>query len=152
MYTLSQSMVLFWGKFRRAFLIRFRRERVSKMLERRHGECRRCGACCKLLFRCPAFDDSAGTPRCLLYDDRPGACGLFPLDERDLRDRDIVLPHQKCGYSFDGSPSGNGDAPCPEIRWGPPKVHSNGKRHFLRGIWAVLWIGLRRAGRGNGSP
>jgi hypothetical protein len=25
---------------------------------------------------------------------------MFPIDERDLRDRDIMAPHVPCGYSF----------------------------------------------------
>jgi hypothetical protein len=25
---------------------------------------------------------------------------MFPIDERDIRDRDIVNPHDPCGFSF----------------------------------------------------
>lgn len=153
MYTLRQSAVLCWGKVRRALLIRFRRAKVTRMLERRRGECLRCGACCKLLIRCPAYDESGGVPRCCLYDDRPGACGLFPLDESDLKDRDIVQPHVRCGYTFADVPGGNGQSHERAIRWGPPKFHPNGERRLLWGVWAVLWFCLRRSnGRGNGHP
>ena len=27
-------------------------------------------------------------------------CRLFPIDERDLRDRDIIAPDTPCGFSF----------------------------------------------------
>jgi hypothetical protein len=27
-------------------------------------------------------------------------CRVFPIDERDLADRDLVLPERACGYSF----------------------------------------------------
>jgi len=151
MYTLRQSAVLCWGKLRRAFLVRFQRKRVQRMLERRRGHCLRCGACCKLLIRCPAYDESGGMPRCRLYDNRPGACGLFPLDESDLRDRDIVQPRTKCGYTFSDSLGGNGNGNGRDIRWGPPKVFPNGERRHLRGVWAVLWFCLRRSdGRRDG--
>lgn len=153
MYTLRQSAVLCWGKLRRTLLIRFRREKVMRMLKRRTGECLRCGACCKLLIRCPAYDESGGVPRCRLYDDRPGACGLFPLDESDLRDRDIVQPYVKCGYTFNDTTGVNGHFHERAIRWGPPKSHPNGKRPFLRGVWAVLWFCLHRSnGRGGPHP
>lgn len=111
------AAVLLWGKVRRAFLVAFRKDAVTDSLSRRRGACNRCGACCKLLFNCPAYDDSNGDPKCLIYNDRPGVCGLFPLDGRDLRDRDLVMPGKKCGYWFDETP---GQAPK-ELRWGPPK-------------------------------
>jgi len=161
MYTLRQSAVMCWGKLRRLLLISLRKGRVVESLERRRGECARCGACCKLFFRCPSFDDSDGSPRCLTYEDRPGACGLFPLDELDLRDRDIIQPHLPCGYHFldrsNGNGNGNGNgkhgrSPLETpLRWGPPKTHPNGKRKFIRGAWAVLWASLVRSnGKSNG--
>jgi hypothetical protein len=27
-------------------------------------------------------------------------CRVFPIDERDLADRDLVLPDRECGFSF----------------------------------------------------
>lgn len=107
---------LLWGKVRRAFLIAFRKKEVERRLSQRHGDCTRCGACCKLLFRCPAYDETDGNPKCLIYNDRPGVCGLFPLDPKDLRDRDLTMPGTKCGYWFDGE-----GKPPVNVRWGPPK-------------------------------
>lgn len=93
-----------WGKLRRLWLVAFAHRAVEEKLKRRRGACNRCGACCKLLFQCPAYDESDGSPKCLIYNDRPGVCGLFPLDERDLRERDIVLPEKKCGFFFSDAP------------------------------------------------
>lgn len=153
MYTLGQAWAQGWGKLRRTFLIKFRKKRVLEKLDRRKGACSRCGACCKLLLRCPAYDDSDGDPKCLVYNDRPGVCGLFPLDEKDLRERDIVMPDKKCGFYFSDEPNGKpGDAPRAEsmpLRWGPDKKHENGKRKFLTGGWAVLPFFFRRSRNGT---
>ena len=155
MYTAGQSAAMWWGKLRRAFLIAFRKKRVAAKLDRRRGACSRCGACCKIVFRCPAYDDSNGEPRCLIYNDRPGVCGLFPLDEKDLRDRDIVMPDKKCGFYFEDAQNGNGQEPreaMPEpIRWGPPKG-ANGKTSGIKGTLKILWSFIRKpTSNGNGQ-
>ncbi len=168
MYTLRQCAVMTWGKVRRAFLIAVRKKRVVEKLGRRRGACTRCGACCKILFKCPAYDDSDGTPKCLIYNDRPGVCGLFPLDEKDLRDRDIVMPGTNCGFFFadgdgkDGNGSGNGSRQGPlreampaPIRWGPP-ARQNGGPKVVRGTLAIVWSLFHRPngnghGHGNGK-
>jgi hypothetical protein len=108
--TLEQKARLGWGKIRRWALIFFVRRRVEVDLARRRGSCNRCGACCKLLYRCPAYDESSGEGKCLIYNDRPGICALFPINEKDLRDRDIVMPEQSCGFYFvrEPRPSLNG--------------------------------------------
>lgn len=104
-----------WGKIRRAWLIAFRKDRVKEKLALRRGACSRCGACCKILFNCPAYDDSDGNPKCLIYNDRPGVCGLFPLDPADLRERDLVMRGTKCGYYFVDKPAER----IAPVRWGP---------------------------------
>jgi len=147
MYSLGQSATMWWGKIRRAFLIAFRKDRVAEKLDRRRGACSRCGACCKIVFRCPAYDDSGGEPRCLIYNDRPGVCGLFPLDEKDLRDRDIVMAGKKCGYWFEEAPAPAGTEPretmAQPIRWGPPKG-ANGKTSAVKGTLKILWSFIRK--------
>lgn len=161
MYSLGESIAQAWGKLRRQFLIKLRPGRVEKKLERRRGACSRCGACCKLLFKCPAYDDSDGSPKCLVYNDRPGVCGLFPLDEKDLRERDIVSPDKKCGFWFedppgDGSPGSFREAM--PLRWGPGKRQPDdppdppGKPAWMKGSLAILWAAFRgKKGRGNGN-
>lgn len=122
MYTLGELARMTWGKLRRAFLITFRRGRVVEKLDRRRGACTRCGACCKILFQCPAYDDADGNPKCLIYNDRPGVCSLFPLDEKDLRDRDIVMSGRRCGFYFEDGPRPEGERrESMPLRWGPAR-------------------------------
>lgn len=96
------------GKLRRFLLVSFARGKVRRKLERREGSCARCGTCCKLLLRCPALVESNGIYKCLIYDDRPGVCGLFPLDEKDIEERNIIRSDIPCGYSFFSDPKSNG--------------------------------------------
>lgn len=116
MYRVGEIALMVVGKIRRAWLIAFRKKKVEEKLSLRRGACTRCGACCKILFNCPAYDDSDGNPKCLIYNDRPGVCGLFPLDPADLRERNIVMPERKCGYWFADTPGKPLETP---IRWGP---------------------------------
>lgn len=122
MYSFREYARMGWGKIRRSFLVTFRRGRVIEKLDRRRGACTRCGACCKIMFQCPAYDDADGNPKCLIYNDRPGVCSLFPLDEKDLRDRDIVMSGRKCGFYFDDSPKPDGERrESMPLRWGPSR-------------------------------
>lgn len=97
--TFWQRLELGWGKLRRQYLIAFRKSYVKEGLERRFGECLRCGACCKLMTDC--FFCTRGLPTgCKIYSVRPLVCRFFPIDERDLADRDLVLPTVPCGFYF----------------------------------------------------
>jgi len=95
-----ERLILSWGKLRRFYLLRLRRGYVEKSLERRVGECRRSGACCNLMFPCPLIGWLDRLPTCSIYQHRPRNCTAFPIDERDLRDRDILNPWEPCGFSF----------------------------------------------------
>lgn len=159
MYSPRQIVVMGWGKVRRAFLIAFRKKRVEEKLDRRRGACSRCGACCKIMFKCPAYDDSDGNPKCLIYNDRPGVCSLFPLDEKDLRERDLVMPGTKCGFYFDDGPKPPGEPrESMPLRWGPPKKTADGeggKPRVATGTMAILWSFIFKPsnnGHGNGKP
>jgi hypothetical protein len=160
MYTLRQKIAMGWGKLRRSFLIAFRKGRVQEKLERRRGACSRCGACCKLLFNCPAYDDSDGDPKCLVYNDRPGVCGLFPLDEKDLKERDFVSPDRACGFRFEDPPGDGSPAAFREsmpLRWGPGKRNGSeppdpsGKPRWMRGAWAIIWAYFNLKPKKNGT-
>jgi hypothetical protein len=147
-----------WGKIRRAFLIAFRKRRVEEKLDRRRGACSRCGACCKIMFRCPAYDDADGNPKCLIYNDRPGVCSLFPLDEKDLKERDVVMPGTKCGFYFEDGPRPDGERrESMPLRWGPPKRQpGEPKPSVATGTFAILWSFIVKPkangnGHGNGS-
>jgi Fe-S-cluster containining protein len=61
----------------------------------RQGECNRCGACCKIVFKCPFLLEDAGVFTCSVYDHRPPSCRLFPMLPADLRDV------EQCGFTFE---------------------------------------------------
>jgi hypothetical protein len=89
------------GKLRRFALARMREEYVARMQQKRLGQCRRCGLCCRLLFECPFLRTlTDGTCRCCIYGLHPNNCRLFPIDERDLRERDSLDARVPCGYRF----------------------------------------------------
>jgi hypothetical protein len=89
------------GKVRRLMDLAFRKKAVEAGLRLRRGHCRRCGACCRLLVRCPMLGKRKdGSHFCRIYRRRPLSCRLFPLDERCLAERDFELPDLPCGYHF----------------------------------------------------
>lgn len=89
------------GKLRRFALARMKEGYIAQMQHRRLGTCRRCGLCCRLLFKCPFLKTlTDGTCRCMIHGQRPANCKLFPIDERDLRERDWVDGKIPCGYRF----------------------------------------------------
>lgn len=148
-----------WGKLRRAFLVSFRKKRVEEKLDRRRGACSRCGACCKIMFKCPAYDDSDGSPKCLIYNDRPGVCSLFPLDEKDLRDRDVVMPGTKCGFYFDDAPRPAGERrESMPLRWGPSRGNPGEEGEAVRApsgtlaILRLIFFKPTTTSDGNGKP
>jgi len=103
MFSFSQILnhSRFWvhaaGKIRRFFLVHFQKKYVKSQLEKRTGQCQRCGACCNLLFTCPMLTT---TGKCSVYGlCRPKACKVFPIDQRDIEE--IKLFGKKCGYSFE---------------------------------------------------
>lgn len=69
--------------------------RVKKQLESRQGNCRQCGKCCKLVFKCPMLDERSDCRSCRIYSKRSKVCSLFPFHPDDLKD----VGHD-CGYSF----------------------------------------------------
>jgi hypothetical protein len=99
-FTLRERLTLGWGKARRFYLAHLRPGYVRESLARRVGQCDRTGACCHLMFTCPLLDQKAEPVRCSIHDIKPKVCRLFPIDERDLRDRDIISPDAPCGFTF----------------------------------------------------
>lgn len=89
------------GKARRFVQANLMRQDTGELLSRRHGECNRCGACCKILFRCPFLGtDEEGQYTCRIYEKRFGQCRLFPLHAKDLLELG-----EECSYSFEAEPS-----------------------------------------------
>jgi len=105
--TLREKGTLVRGKLRRLYLVHFRPRYVERNIARRQGHCNRTGACCNLLFRCPLFTP-VPLPTCRINRHKPKVCQAFPIDERDLHDRDIISPDVPCGFSF---LSGEAEAP-----------------------------------------
>jgi uncharacterized protein len=84
------------GKVRRFVQASILREDTAPLLAKRQGECNRCGACCKILFRCPFLGtDAEGQYTCRIYDKRFAQCRLFPLHFEDLRELG-----EQCSYTF----------------------------------------------------
>lgn len=89
------------GKTRRFVQANLVRQDHGALLAKRHGECNRCGACCKILFRCPHLaEDAEGHYSCRVYETRYTQCRLYPLHAADL----LELEGQ-CSYTFDGVPA-----------------------------------------------
>jgi Fe-S-cluster containining protein len=85
------------GKTRRFVQSTVLREDPEPLLANRQGDCNRCGACCKILFRCPFLGtDDEGQYTCRIYKMRFSQCRLFPLRAADLRELD-----EDCSYTFE---------------------------------------------------
>jgi hypothetical protein len=98
---LSVRLKLFLGTFRRFFLSVCRPGYVRASLAKRQGECRRCGVCCRLAWRCRYCLDDDGIPHCRIYTIyRFPNCTQFPIDQSDLADRELISPDTICGYSW----------------------------------------------------
>ena len=97
----EQAALQLRGKVRRFVQSSILREDTEPLLAKRQGECNRCGACCKILFRCPFLGtDETGQYTCRIYDKRFAQCRLFPLRAQDLRELG-----EDCSYTFDGEPA-----------------------------------------------
>lgn len=84
------------GKIRRFLYVRLRKGYVARQAALRMGECNQCGNCCEILFKCPfLIKGENGVSVCSIYEDRPGQCSAFPIDENCLAD--VAFD---CTYSF----------------------------------------------------
>ena len=96
-------LILLAGVCRRFFLNLFRPGYVKASLARRAGTCKRCGVCCHLIAnKCARLRlHPEGHSTCRFYDlYRLPNCCTFPIDPRDLADRDLVAPDTPCGFSW----------------------------------------------------
>lgn len=102
----ADGRTLIRGKWRRLFISMV--PPLAKKLQKHYGQeggCRSCGASCKLLLKCPHWDDT--TNLCTIYEDRPPACRFFPITPGDIRDRNIILKDEPCGFVFTKPKPGN---------------------------------------------
>lgn len=100
MHRLAVKGIQLAGKVRRFVKSTFLKGATLRDLSKRKGFCNRCGACCKLVFKCPAYKEENGEGMCLIYNDRPGVCALYPLDIKDIQELKKTMPHVKCDYYF----------------------------------------------------
>jgi hypothetical protein len=112
----SKQLRLWWGKARRLYLGVFRQSYIRTQLTRRQGDCRRCGACCQMGIHCWFLKNHQPVTECKHHTKRPRNCRIFPIDERDLRDRDLVAPDVPCGFHFNGHASETHQAPSRTTR------------------------------------
>ena len=89
------------GKTRRFVQSTLIQQDTQALLAKRQGECNRCGACCKILFRCPFLGtDAEGQYTCRIYEKRFAQCRLFPLHAADLSELG-----EECSYTFTAEPA-----------------------------------------------
>lgn len=83
------------GKLRRYVQANLIEQDEQALLAKRQGDCNRCGACCKIVFRCPFLGtDEQGQYSCRIYEKRFAQCRLFPLHAKDL----LEVP--ECSFTF----------------------------------------------------
>lgn len=98
--TLRKIAISVAGSWRRNFLLVFRPGYVKKMRENRIGQCRMCGTCCKIVFKCPHLDKNN---LCRKHETgkKPFECRYAPITPRDVADFNSLMPEgMTCGFSF----------------------------------------------------
>ena len=84
------------GKVRRFFRANIYTAKNDELLAKRRGECTRCGACCKILVRCPFLIEEPGNSyKCGIYGEHFNQCRIYPLVPQDLQEIE-----EPCGYTF----------------------------------------------------
>ena len=84
------------GKLRRFIRSTVYTKDNERLLDQRKGECTRCGACCKILVRCPFLDEVDGEYNCQIYGQHFAQCQIYPLVPKDLEEVEA-----ECGYYFE---------------------------------------------------
>jgi len=105
---------------RRLWLCSFHRNYVKRQIALRKGECRQCGTCCDLGFRC-VFLKHDGLCRIYHSRFRPVPCVEFPIDPRDIADVRLAAGRE-CGYRFEGPAPSVPPGKNPWAAWIPEAV------------------------------
>ncbi len=98
-----QKINVFFPSFKhqiwRRFYYLFNKKQVLQSVEKRRGDCKRCGGCCNASIRCPslAFDEN-GYAMCKEHESRPHMCKLYPYSGKDY----FSHLKNKCGFWYDG--------------------------------------------------
>ncbi|MEI6211049.1 MAG: hypothetical protein WCR06_05420 [bacterium] len=97
-------MILALGVARRMCLHWFRPGYIRASHALRQGECQRCGACCRLTLTCRHVCEEQGLASCNRHKQtRLPNCVNFPIDPRDLADRNRIAPDVPCGFMWHNS-------------------------------------------------
>lgn len=91
--TVSRQAV---GKVRRWVKSNFMTGKAQATISARIGECKRCGSCCKIVFKCPFYKEKEGRGLCAIYGHHFAQCKLFPIEPKDLIGLEDI-----CQYKFD---------------------------------------------------
>jgi hypothetical protein len=100
MHWMNHKLTQARGKLRRFYIVAFRKPYLARQTVLRQGECNQCGNCCEILFKCPFLVKTEEASWCSIYDNRPGQCAAFPIDQRCLAEVDF-----DCTYSFEPAPA-----------------------------------------------
>jgi uncharacterized protein len=85
------------GKVRRFWLANINPSNNEQLLARRKGECNRCGACCKILLKCPFLIEKSETDfQCAIYGQHFNQCRIYPIVPKDLEEIEGT-----CSYTFE---------------------------------------------------
>ena len=110
MVDLTLKTVQLRGKLRRFVQSNALTQDTDTLLAKRKVDCDRCGACCKILFRCPFLStDDEGQYTCRIYKMRFAQCRLFPLRATDVREL-----REDCTYTFEAERLGPAPLAAPE--------------------------------------
>ncbi|OGS20424.1 MAG: hypothetical protein A2252_10320 [Elusimicrobia bacterium RIFOXYA2_FULL_39_19] len=85
-------------KIRRHFKVYLTKKYFEKHKEKKTGNCKRCGNCCKIWYKCPFLEFKSKEATCKIYKHRPAVCRIFPLNRKDLEEIST-----KCGFHFEKS-------------------------------------------------
>lgn len=103
--TLHTRLILLRGVARRFFINIFCKRHKQHSIAARKGKCKRCGVCCHLVAnKCWALriNEKGSVSACRIYKFyRPPNCTTFPIDPRDIAERDLIAPDSPCGYYWE---------------------------------------------------
>ena len=100
----KNKVTLYRGKARRLYYSLLKPSYIKQQLARRKGNCLRCGVCCRLGYSCPSLGSEKEGSTCKTYTIRPTNCRIFPIDNADLRERNLVASETTCGFYFEENP------------------------------------------------
>ncbi|MBI4245386.1 MAG: hypothetical protein HY606_14955 [Planctomycetes bacterium] len=77
---------------------------------------------------------------CLIYNDRPGVCALYPIDQNDIKELKKTMPQYKCDYYFDGVLDHNANREVDKLF---TEVYSKKRKSTLKGTLKILILSLK---------